>query len=93
MTDERPEEQSPVSQLHLRDRLLATLIEFNVDEPVQAVEAVCAQLAGWMNATAEQWFTQAAVEGDVAGFGVAASRLLQGLADGIQAGAPPGITE
>jgi hypothetical protein len=89
MTDDTPH----VSQLHLRDRLLATLIEYNTVEPENAVESVCAQVSGWMRATADDWHNQAAIEGDVTGYGKAAALLLQGLADGIEAGAPPGITE
>lgn len=84
------------SPLHLRDRLYATLTEFNVSEPGQAVEAVCAQFTGWLRTMGEDWYERAVFSGDV-GIVMAARNLINGLADGIDAGTPvspqdPGVS-
>lgn len=86
MTQPRPE----ISPLHLRDRLYATLTEFEVKEPVQAVEAICEQFAGWLRLVGKDWYDRAAFTGDLA-IASAARPLLDGLADGISEGAP-GVT-
>lgn len=86
MADEKP-------IFHLRDRLRATLSEFHVADPEVAVEAVCNQFTTWMRLMADGWNQESTAEGDVAGYGRAAAVLLQGLADGIEAGRPPTVTD
>lgn len=73
---------------HLRDRLLATLTEYHVVEPMQAVEAVCDQFTSYLRAQATDWHRLAAADGDMI-YGKAAAMMCQGLADGIEAGRPP----
>lgn len=82
-------EPTPVSALHLRDRLRATLSEFNVGDPELAVEAVCTQFSGWLRAMAEDWDDTSAVSDVTAD---AAALFVRGLATGIEEGAP-GVSE
>lgn len=80
-------ETTPEPAPGLRDRLLATLTEFEAKEPREAVEAVIDQFVGYLRAQADDWHTLARLNNDII-FGEAAAVLCQGLADGIEAGRP-----
>lgn len=78
---------SEPSPLHLRDRLLAVLTEYETKEAPQAVEAVCSQLSNWMNLLADSWIAPGEFDVDM-GIRRASAELLKGLAHGIDAAAP-----
>lgn len=76
------------SPLHLRDRLRTALTRADVPTPEVIVEAVCAEFSLWLRALADDWHSQSALSADL--YGQAAALVTQGIADGIEAGAPQG---
>lgn len=88
MTTTAPE--PPVSENHLRDRLLAVVQEIDVDteSPRDIVEKICDEFVGWLRLMAADFNDQAAFQIDVTGYAKAAALLVQGLADGIENGRP-----
>lgn len=73
--------------MYLRDRLLATLTEFQVQDGPLAVEAVCDQFCSWLRVMADGWIAPNEYAVDM-GIRRASAELLRGLAEGIEAGAP-----
>lgn len=73
--------------IYLRDRLLATLTEFGVQDGPVAVEAICDQFCSWLRVMAEGWIAPNEYDVDM-GIKRAASELLRGLAEGIENGRP-----
>lgn len=78
----------------LRDRLAKSLSFYaEADDVRAAVEAVCQDMSGWLQAMAQDWRQIASESGDMMGYGKAAASLCEGLADGITAGAPDKVTD
>lgn len=87
------DQPAPPNPLFLRDRLLATVVEFGVkteDGPL-AVESVLRQLTSWMREMASQWQSDNTYDVDMA-LKRASAELLKSLADGIDAGAPDEVS-